>query len=137
MLIIATRLDNIRDFIVRGSREHATAAIRSRMCSARVRVVGMAIVRGSIVVAMVAVDDVGGHKLVDDSRDDLDANKACGKEAHHNKASSLIGPTLLLKVFFGLGEHAEQRGEELEVEKTGGSGQLAVLYNWTGSRRGQ
>lgn len=86
------------------------------MCSGRVCVVDMALVRGSIVVAMVAVDDVGGHKLVDDSRDDLDANEACGKEAHHDKASSLIGPTLLLKVFFGLGEHAEQRGEEHDAE---------------------
>lgn len=67
-------------------------------------------------MAMVAVDDVGRHKLVDESRDNLDANEACGKEAHHDKTSSLVGPTLLLKVFFGLGEHAEQRGEELEVE---------------------
>lgn len=79
----------------------------------------MTIVRGSIVVAMVAVDDVGRHELVDDSRDNLDANEANGKEAHHDKTSSLVGPTLLLKVFLGLGEHAEQRGEELEVEKTG------------------
>lgn len=79
----------------------------------------MAIVRGSIVVAMVAVDDMGGHKLVDDSRDNLDANEACSKEAHHDETGSLIGPTLLLKVFFGLGEHAEQGGEKLEVEETG------------------
>lgn len=84
----------------------------------------MPIVRGIIVVAMVAVDDVGGHKLVDESRDNLDANEACGKEAHHEKTSSLVCPALLLEVFFGLGEHAEQRGEELEVE-TGGTGQLA------------
>lgn len=82
----------------------------------------MAIVRGSIVVAVVAVDDVGRHKLVDNSRDNLDANEACGKEAHHDKTSSLIGPALLLKVFLGLGEHAEQRGEKLEVETIGGDG---------------
>lgn len=67
---------------------------------------GMAFVRRSIVMAMVAVDNVGGHKLVDDSRDGLDANEAYSKEAHHDKAGSLVGPTLLLKVFFGLGEHA-------------------------------
>jgi hypothetical protein len=65
---------------------------------------------------MVAVNDVGGHKSVNESRDNLDANEAYGKEAHHDKTSSLVCPTLLLKVFFGLGEHAEQRGEELEVE---------------------
>jgi hypothetical protein len=37
---------------------------------------GMVIVRRRVVVAMVAVDNVRGHKLVDDSRDDLDANEA-------------------------------------------------------------
>lgn len=79
--------------------------------------VRMAFVRRTVIMAMVTVDDVGGHKLVQDSRNGLDANEACRKEGHHDKASRLVGPTLLLEILFGLGQHAEERGEELEAER--------------------
>lgn len=72
---------------------------------------GMAVVRGNTAMAMIAVDDVGGHELVDESRDGLDANETSGKEGHHDEASSLVGPALLLEVFFRFGEHAVERRE--------------------------
>lgn len=66
-------------------------------------VLGMAIVGCFTVMAMIAVDDVGRHELVEKSRNSLDAQEAQGEEEHHDQASSLIRPTLLLKVILGLG----------------------------------
>ncbi|KAH6606844.1 hypothetical protein Trco_005997 [Trichoderma cornu-damae] len=89
-LLVMVILGNVGDFGIGVSRGSPPGEARSRMRSVGMGMVGgVARVRRGVVVAMIAVDDVRGHELVDDSRDDLDADEAPGKEAHHDEPSSL------------------------------------------------
>lgn len=64
------------------------------------RSVGVRVFSYLIDVSMIAVDHVGGHELMEDSRHDLDANEASDEATHHHKAGGLIGPPIFFQVFF-------------------------------------
>jgi hypothetical protein len=62
---------------------------------------------------MVAIDNVRGHELVQDSRHDLNTDEPTNKAAHHDESSSLIRPVIVGEVAFRFGKHAVQGREEL------------------------
>jgi hypothetical protein len=73
---------------------------------------------------MIAVDDVGRHELVEQSRHGLNADKAGAEAADDKKACGLVGPVVALKVLLGLWKHAIQRGEEHDAKaQAEGTGQ--------------
>lgn len=67
-----------------------------------------------VAMGMVTVDDVGGHELVDDSRDNLDANNTAEKAGDEDPCSSLGRVAALLEGVLGGGQHAIQRRKQLE-----------------------
>lgn len=73
----------------------------------------MVVVGGGVNVAVVAVDNVGGHIAVDDAGHGLDADKATNEAAHHKEAGCLVAPPSCLEIVFSLRQHVEQRREEL------------------------
>ena len=68
----------------------------------------MIILEGVVVVGMIAVDDMRRHEHVKKSGDDLDADEATHKAGNENEAGGLVRDATLLKVAFGLGQHAIQ-----------------------------
>ena len=64
-------------------------------------------------MAMVAVNDVGRDELVQEARNGLDADEASNKTCHHDEPRGLVGPAILLKILFRLGEHAVEGREKL------------------------
>lgn len=60
-------------------------------------VIGVVVV-GEVIVSMVTVNDMRGHVLVQDARDDLDAKEAANKAAHHQEAGCLLVPLVLGEV---------------------------------------
>lgn len=67
-----------------------------------------------VAMGMVTVDDVGGHELVDDSRDNLDANHTAEEAGDEDPCSSLRRVAALLEGVLGGGQHAIQRREQLK-----------------------
>jgi hypothetical protein len=62
-----------------------------------------------LVMSVVAVDDVGRHELVENSRNGLNADEAPGEAGDYEQAGRLIGPSCVLEVMLGLGQHAIER----------------------------
>jgi hypothetical protein len=56
-----------------------------------------------LIMGMVALDDVGRHELVKQSRNTLDTNETPNETNHHGQTGRLLGPFGLFKVFLGLG----------------------------------
>lgn len=65
-------------------------------------------------VAVVAVHNVRGDELMQESGYRLDANESADEAYHHDEARRILGPAILLEVFFRLGEYAVQRRKQLE-----------------------
>lgn len=70
--------------------------------------VGVVILGNVVVMSMIAVNDMRGHKLVEESRDHLDTDEPTNKAGHKYEPGWLVGEATLLKVALGLGQHAIQ-----------------------------
>lgn len=60
-------------------------------------------------MVVIAINDMRGDKLVQESGYCLDADEPAGETCHHHKTRMLIGPAIVLEVLFRFGQHAEQR----------------------------
>lgn len=69
--------------------------------------------RGRLGVGVVAVDDVRGHELVQQSGHDLDADEAADETAHHGEAGCLLAEPALQQVALRRGQHAVQGRKQL------------------------
>lgn len=65
-------------------------------------------------MAMVTVNDVGRDELVQEARNGLDPDESSNKTCHHDEPRGLVGPAILLKILFRLGQHAVERREKLQ-----------------------
>ena len=76
--------------------------------------VGWLVILSVVLVRMIAVNDVGRHKAVDDAGHDLHAHKAQGKAANHEQAGHLVGLSIVGEVPLGRRQHAVEGGEDLD-----------------------
>lgn len=84
-----------------------------RLASSVVVGVVVMVMAQRLLVRMVAIDDMGGHVLMQETRHGLDSQESANEAAHHGEAGRLIVPLLTLKVVFRLGQHAVERREKL------------------------
>lgn len=59
-------------------------------------------------MSMIAVNNMRGHMLMQDTRDRLNAEEATDETAHHQYAGGLIAPVLTFEVTLGFWQHAIQ-----------------------------
>jgi hypothetical protein len=54
-------------------------------------------------VAVITIDDMSGHELVNQARDSLYAEKAGRETGHHDETGDLIRVVVVLEILFRLG----------------------------------
>lgn len=83
--------------------------------------VSLAALRIVLLMGVVTIDDLGGNMMVDEGRYQANDNDTCHEEADENERRSSGRETGSGQVLFGGGEHAIQRGEELDGRSAGWS----------------